>query len=89
MRRITASNILHYRHIAQLTQQQLADKLIVSVTVLQHWEKGRSFPSLDMLIKLVDVLQAGSIDDFCRQEVKNVDTAHINAKQFSKSVTLR
>ena len=39
-----------------LTQKQLADKLVISKNSICEYEKGRSEPSIETLIKIADIL---------------------------------
>ena len=41
-----------------ISQQQLADKLNVSFKTISHWELGYSEPSLFLLVKLKEILNA-------------------------------
>ena len=43
------------REAALLTQKQLALQIGVTPTTVSHYEAGRKFPSLDVLIKLANV----------------------------------
>ncbi|MBQ7643189.1 MAG: helix-turn-helix transcriptional regulator [Clostridia bacterium] len=53
-----------------LTQKQLAEKLILSKNIICEYEKGRSEPNIDTLIKLADLFDCsidylvGRTDDF-------------------------
>ena len=38
-----------------MTQKQLAEKLNVSVNNIGHWEKGRTEPNIDMLLKICKI----------------------------------
>ena len=42
-----------------LTQQQLADKLMVNRKSVSRWETGRNLPDLDLLIEIADFFQVG------------------------------
>ena len=44
-----------------LTQQEVAKKLYISRQTISNWENGKSYPDLDMLIKISDVYHV-SID---------------------------
>jgi len=56
-----ATNIKYYRNQYDLTQQQLADKLKISRSVVAKWENGDVLPDLPALIKLSEVFSQ-SID---------------------------
>lgn len=45
-------NLYYYRTKAQLTQQELADKVSVSRSLIARYEKGYDSPSLNTLIRL-------------------------------------
>ena len=49
------------RMARNLTQQNMADSLSLSLNAYQKYEQGERFPSMDVLIKLADVLDI-SID---------------------------
>ena len=51
-----ARNIRQQRIQHNLTQTQLAEKLGVTRQTVSSWERGNSFPSLDMLERLAAVL---------------------------------
>jgi transcriptional regulator with XRE-family HTH domain len=44
------------RHARQLTQQQVAEQLGVSVEFYSRLERGRAHPSLELLLRMLDVL---------------------------------
>lgn len=44
-----AVTVKAYRERHGLTQQQLADRLAVSLTVIRNWEIGRTMPPADVL----------------------------------------
>lgn len=50
------SRIAELRKKAKLTQNELADKLIISNKAVSKWESDNGYPSLEMLIKLHEVL---------------------------------
>lgn len=51
-------NLRNLRKLKGLSQQELADKLKVSFKTISHWELGYSEPSLFLLVKLKEVLNA-------------------------------
>lgn len=55
-----------------LTQQEVAQKLYVTRQTISSWENGKSYPDLNMLIKIGDVYQI-SIDNLLKgdQALKN------------------
>ena len=49
-------NLKSLRLFNNLTQQALANRLGVSFKTISHWESGYSEPSLQLLVKLKQVL---------------------------------
>ena len=49
-------NLKSLRIFNNLTQQELANKVGVSFKTISHWELGYSEPSLQLLIKLKNIL---------------------------------
>ena len=47
-----------------LTQQQLADELCLSRTVITKYEKGHSVPSLDILILISNFFKTSIFDEY-------------------------
>ena len=50
-------NIVALRRQRKLTQKALAEKLSVSATRLNYWEKDKSNPSIELLDKIAEVLE--------------------------------
>lgn len=50
------SRITKIRKIKKITQQDLAQKLFVTDKTISSWESSRTEPSLDMVVKLSDIL---------------------------------
>lgn len=51
-------NLRNLRKLKNISQQKLAEKLNVSFKTISHWELGYSEPSLCLLIKLKEILNA-------------------------------
>ncbi len=51
-------NLKNLRKLKNMSQQQLAEKLNVSFKTISHWELGYSEPSLAILTKLKEILNA-------------------------------
>ena len=49
---LISKRIQHYRHLAKLTQEQLADMVNTSETYIRKLESGDRLASLDMLLRL-------------------------------------
>ena len=62
--------IKNFRVENNLTQKKLAEMLHLTANNVCEWEKGRSYPSYDILIKLADMMKVstdyllGRADDF-------------------------
>lgn len=54
-----------YRKQANMTQKELASKLNVSINNIGHWEKGRTEPNIDTLLKICEIFDI-SLDDLLR-----------------------
>lgn len=64
-----------------LTQEEVAKKLYISRQTISNWENGKSYPDLDMLIKISDVYHV-SIDSLLKgdQELKkSLDTQKVES----------
>ena len=51
-----SSNLRRFRKKAGLSQDALAEKLSVSRQTVSSWERGNSYPDLDMLVRISDAL---------------------------------
>ena len=49
-------NLKHYRKKRGLSQEALAEKLCVTRQAVSQWETDRSYPDLDTVVRLADVL---------------------------------
>lgn len=65
-----AENIKTLRKERQLTQEQLAEALEVTVGAVYKWENGRSVPEIGMLMQLADLFEV-SLDALVGFEVQN------------------
>jgi transcriptional regulator with XRE-family HTH domain len=57
-----AANVVWFRHKADLTQQDLADRVGMNRTALSALERGLRVPRLDTILKLVAGLEVDSCD---------------------------
>jgi len=64
---ILATNIVKYRKINQLSQEQLAKALSISRQSISKWETGENLPSIDNLISLSGLLDI-SLDELITGE---------------------
>ena len=60
--KVVGENITRMRKQRQLTQQELADKLFVTVQAVSGWERGQFLPSVDNLMDLSKVLECNLTD---------------------------
>ena len=49
-----SSNLRRLRKRAGLSQDALAEKLSVARQTVSSWERGNSYPDLDMLVRISD-----------------------------------
>ena len=59
------NNLLLYRKQANMTQKELASKLNVSINNIGHWEKGRTEPNIDTLLKICEIFDI-SLDELLK-----------------------
>ena len=57
---------------AGLTQEQVAEKVMVSRQTISNWENGKSLPDIVSIMKLSDLYQI-SIDDLLKGDKKMTD----------------
>ena len=60
---------------ADLTQEQVAEKILVSRQTISNWENERSYPDIVSVIKLSD-LYSISLDELLKGDQKMID--HLN-----------
>ena len=74
--RTIGSNIKHYRHQANLTQMQLAEKAQISISYLSKIDASGCDKSLSIsvLIQIANVLNV-EINDFIKEEETNAKTS--------------
>lgn len=63
-----------------LTQGELAEKLQVSRSTISSWETGRSYPDLEMIIRISDQFDV-SLDYLLREDEKMVKKLNFGTKQ--------
>lgn len=57
-------NLIGYRKLKGLTQEEMAEKMQVSRQSVSKWENGEAVPELAKIIKLADILEV-SLDVLC------------------------
>jgi transcriptional regulator with XRE-family HTH domain len=62
LRQIFAANLRRLRHIKGLSQEDLAYEADVNRTYMSKLEKGASYPGLEIIGKLADVLEVEPAD---------------------------
>jgi len=62
-------NLVFFRQMKKLTQQQVAEKISVARSSVAAYEEGRANPNIDTLIKLSDLFGV-TIDDMLRIKFK-------------------
>lgn len=66
--------IASLRKEKKLTQQQLADKLMITNKAISKWETGEGLPDINILPALAEVLGTG-IDALLREEKVKTDVS--------------
>ena len=71
-RRHFHSVLRRYRHHAGLTQEQMAERMNVSVGFFGMMEVGRRWPNIDMLFRIANALgvRAGELIDALEEETQ-------------------
>ena len=67
MKKQIKDKILELRKANEMTQQQLAEKLIVTPQAVSRWEKGETEPDADTLIKIAEIFNI-SLDELISGE---------------------
>ena len=62
-----SSKIKEERQKNNLSQQQLGDKLNISRQSISKWERGESYPSIELLIKLSDLFGI-TLDELVKED---------------------
>lgn len=80
------SEIYHNRREMKLSQADLGERLGVSETIVNQWEQGEKYPTVENLIDLSNVFEI-SLDQLIRgteQTMYKVDTTphHLNGCDF-------
>lgn len=86
-----AENIRKYRKERQMTQEDLAEKLNLTVGTISKWERGSSEPELSYLMQLAQIFHV-SVDALLDFSIKNnnadilVEKIHklMNAREFER-----
>ena len=71
------SNLSFYRKRANLTQEELADKMYVTRQTVSRWETDIAFPDVETLVKLCDLLSC-DMDTLVRGEARTNEVKQEN-----------
>ena len=75
------------RQKAGMTQEQVAEKIMVSRVTVSHWENGKSLPDILSLISLSD-LYSISLDELVKEDSKMVEKVRKDAKDANNNKRL-
>ena len=75
------------RQKAGMTQEQVAEKIMVSRVTVSHWENGKSLPDIVSLISLSD-LYSISLDELVKGDLKMTEKVKKDAKDANNNKRL-
>ena len=75
------------RQKAGMTQDQVAEKIMVSRVTISHWENGKSLPDIVSLISLSD-LYSISLDELVKGDSKMTEKVKKDAKDANNNKRL-
>lgn len=70
-----------------MTQEQVAEKIIVSRVTLSHWENGKTLPDIASLISLSELYEI-SLDEMLKGDPKMKEKAKKDAKNLNDNKRL-
>lgn len=79
-RYITGDTIRRLREKRKMTQELLAEKLLVSSKAVSRWETGRGYPDISLLTPIADALGISVIELLSGNQVTNSNPASDMAK---------
>lgn len=85
MRLNLGSNIRHLRKNANLTQEQLADKLGVSYQSVSRWENGTTYPDMELIPSLAGIFGVSTDILFGMPEQEKESAAARTLKELVKA----
>ncbi len=65
-------NIYAHRRVKGITQEELGRILSVSGTAVSKWERGVSYPDIELFLKMADYFEV-STDELFGKKTKNID----------------
>lgn len=72
---VTGAMIRRLRERGSMTQQQLADRLMVSDKAVSRWETGRGYPDISLIEPLAAALGVSVIELLSGEHVRNTNRA--------------
>ena len=75
------------RTISGMTQEQVAENIMVSRVTLSHWENGKTLPDIASLISLSDLYQI-SLDELLKGDPKMTEKVKKDAKDLKSNKRL-
>ena len=92
IKQLFGNNLHEYRKRCKLSQEQLAEKLEISVKHLSTLETGKGFASAELLEKISEILSVSPAALFYSKEAKSVDESDLATigtiieEEFQKAV---
>jgi len=74
---LIGKKIQSYRKSQRLSQEELAENLLVTRQAVSRWEMGLALPSIDNLVELTKILQVSFEDLLCLDEKIEADPEDI------------
>lgn len=81
-------NIKKFRNINNLTQDELANKLFVSRTLVTKWETGNSLPTKDNIYRMCELFKISTNKLLNRKEYKQIMLGSYKTKIIEKILIL-
>lgn len=78
MKVMLSENIKRFRKFSNMTQEQLAEAMGVSVSAVYKWESNQSYPDIRLILQLADLFHT-STDVLLGYELQNRTLAHVVA----------
>ena len=75
------------RAASEMTQEQVAENIMVSRVTLSHWENGKTLPDIASLISLSDLYQI-SLDELLKGDPKMTEKVKKDAKDLKSNKRL-
>ncbi|MBR2188550.1 MAG: helix-turn-helix transcriptional regulator [Eubacterium sp.] len=84
---VISDKLKEARQKAGMTQDQVAEKIMVSRVTISHWENGKSLPDIISLLKLSD-LYSISLDELVRGDPRIMEKVRKDAKDADNNKRL-